>query len=289
MITRSTLLHLRIPFSIFLLPVFLFAVSQIPPGSRENVTLVFFILHFLLYPASNGYNSYFDRDESSIGGLRSPPPVSKNLYRVSLMLDLVALVLGTIISWQFSLMILIYGLVSKAYSHPSVRIKRHALTSWLIAGFFQGFFTFMTTVVGVLEVDFRQLLKPELLTAALLSSLMLWGSFPMTQIYQHQEDRKRGDITLSQRLGLLGTFHFTAVFFLIASAGFIYYFMTYFSISQAIIFLISMLPVITYFGYWYNLVRKDPDKANYDYTMRLNLISSMSLNTCFLLLYFINH
>ena len=123
MISRSTLLHLRIPFSLFLLPIFLFAVSISNNPFLGNVLLVFFILHFLLYPASNGYNSYFDKDEGSIGALKNPPEVSLQLYRVSLLLDGIAILLGFLINWQFVVMIFIYGIVSKAYSHPSIRLK----------------------------------------------------------------------------------------------------------------------------------------------------------------------
>ena len=46
------------------------------PGSVQadiaNAALIFVILHILVYPASNGYNSYMDRDEGSIGGLKNP-------------------------------------------------------------------------------------------------------------------------------------------------------------------------------------------------------------------------
>jgi len=287
MFSRSTLLHLRIPFSLFLLPVFLFAISQIPRGSWETVGLVFIILHLLLYPASNSYNSYFDRDQASIGGLRSPPPVTKDLYWVSLILDLVAVLLGLTVNWPFALMVLIYGLVSKAYSHPAIRLKRYPWISWIVAGFFQGFFTFMMTVTGVHGLN--QTGQPHLLAAALLCSLMLWGSYPMTQIYQHQEDLNRGDVTLSQQLGIPGTFHFTAGLFLAATVGFLVYFKTFFEITHSLIFLGCMLPVVIYFSYWYAVARKDPSKADYHHTMRLNFISSMSLNACFLVLYILNH
>ena len=54
MISRSTLLHLRIPFSFFLLPVYLFALSISNTPAWQNVLFVFFIVHFLLYPATNG-------------------------------------------------------------------------------------------------------------------------------------------------------------------------------------------------------------------------------------------
>ena len=288
MLTRSTLLHLRIPFSIYLLPIFLFALSQVGFTAWPNAVVVFFVLHFLLYPASNGYNSYFDRDESSIGGLRQPPPVNKELYWVSLVLDLIAVLTGLFISWQFSLMLLIYGLVSKAYSHPNIRIKRLPWASWLIAGFFQGWFTFFMVAIGLTENTLIEILKPDLLIAGLLSSMVLWGSYPMTQIYQHQEDKRRGDITLSQRLGIKGTFHFTGLAFLLASAGFIVYFQIYYNMLQAVIFMVCMLPVIVYFSSWYWKVRGNAGLADFDHTMQLNLISSLSLNSCFLILYFLN-
>ncbi len=288
MLSRSTLLHLRVPFSLFLLPVFLFALGQVEHASLTKVLLVFSILHFLLYPASNGYNSYFDRDKSSIGGLRTPPPVSRQLYRTSLALDAIALLIGLLVGWQFVIMLLLYGLVSKAYSHPSIRIKRYPWTSWLVAGFFQGCFTFFMVAVGIAPSNLVGLISPRLFFAGFLCSLVLWGSYPMTQIYQHQEDRNRGDITLSQLLGITGTFHFTAVMFLLASMGFILYFKTFFNMHQAAIFLIGMLPVVIYFGYWYTKVRENPDKADFDHTMKLNLISSMCLNACFLAIYFLN-
>jgi 1,4-dihydroxy-2-naphthoate octaprenyltransferase len=110
---KSTWQHLRIPFSFFLMPVFLFAASISPIEDLGRFVLVFFILHLLLYPASNGYNSYFDKDEGSIGGLKNPPKVSHELYIVSLIFDGLALILGLIISWQFVIMLFIYGAISK--------------------------------------------------------------------------------------------------------------------------------------------------------------------------------
>ncbi|MEM8895006.1 MAG: ubiquinone biosynthesis protein UbiA, partial [Bacteroidota bacterium] len=146
---RSTWLHLRIPFSFFLLPVFLFAVSILDQLDWWLAVIVGVILHIFLYPASNGYNSYFDKDEQSIGGLKNPPKVSKELYWISLLFDGIALAVGLWISWQFAVMLLVYGLVSKAYSHPSIRLKKMPIIGWITAGFFQGYFTFLMVIVGV--------------------------------------------------------------------------------------------------------------------------------------------
>ena len=282
-IRRSTLLHLRIPFSFFLLPVYLFALSVSADYLIGDALLVFFILHFLLYPASNGYNSYFDKDEGSIGGLEHPPPVNRQLYYVSLTLDVVAVGLGMLISWPFVLMLLGYGLVSKAYSHPGVRLKKYAVASWLVAGFFQGFFTFMMVYLGVNRASWAEVAQPMVWIGAALTSLMLWGSYPMTQIYQHEEDTRRGDITLSYRLGILGTFHFTAAVFTLVVVGFFLYYYRWFSVEEGGLFLLFLLPVLGYFVRWYQTVRRNHQHANFQGTMRLNFVSGMCLNAFFLL------
>src|SRR3569623_1449054 len=143
MFSRSSWLQGRIPFSYFLLPVFLFSLAVSPNFNEARLFWVFFIVHFFLYPASYGYNSYFDNDEKSIGGIKNPPPVNKGLYYLSISFDVVAIVLGYIkIGLLFAGMLLIYGLVSKAYSHPAIRLKKYAITGWIITGLFQGFFTF---------------------------------------------------------------------------------------------------------------------------------------------------
>jgi len=288
MFHRSTWLHLRIPFSFFLLPVFLFAVSVSPNLNPQRLLIVFAVLHLFLYPASNSYNSYFDKDEKSIGGLKNPPKVKKELYYVSLVFDLIAIVLALTINLTFALMVFVYGLVSKAYSHPVVRLKKHPWLSWFIAGLFQGLFTFLMAYAGINDFPAFILLKPEVLIPALLSSLILWGSYPMTQIYQHEEDGKRGDRTLSLVLGIRGTFHFTALCFSIGVAAYVLYFNHFFRIEYAFAFLIALLPVLIFFAAWYFQVRKDEKKADYSRTMWLNFISALCLNA-FFIYFFLDH
>ena len=287
MIHRATWLHLRIPFSFFLLPIYLFSLSVSEGFSVESAVAVFFIVHFLLYPASNGYNSYFDKDEGSIGGLEHPPPVQRELYYTSLVLDGAAIAFGLLLNVTFAVMLLVYGLVSKAYSHPAIRLKKYAIGSWLVAGFFQGFFTFLMVYIGVHEETLTNAVQqPEVVIGAALSSLMLWGSYPMTQIYQHDEDARRGDFTLSYKLGIVRTFYFTAVVFGAAALGFWLYYQAWFSIIQAWLFFAFLLPVLIYFFNWYRQVQKDPLQADFHHTMRLNFISGLCLNLFFGLMIF---
>jgi 1,4-dihydroxy-2-naphthoate octaprenyltransferase len=288
MFNKSTWLHLRIPFSFFLLPVFLFAVSVSPNLDPVRLLIVFLTLHLFLYPASNSFNSYFDKDEKSIGGLKNPPKVSKELYYVSLLFDLIAIILAWQINITFAFMVLIYGLVSKAYSHPMIRLKKYAWTSWFIAGLFQGAFTFLMAYSGINDFEISVLWRDHVLYAALLSSLILWGSYPMTQIYQHEEDSGRGDRTLSLLLGIRGTFHFTAVCFSAGVAAFAFFFNAYYDIKYAYIFIFSLLPVLIFFMIWYFRVRRDIDAADYSRTMWLNFISAMCLNI-FFIYFFLDH
>jgi hypothetical protein len=286
MFSRSSWLHLRIPFSFLLLPIFLFSLSVSPNFTGPRLLWVFFILHFLVYPASNGYNSYFDKDDKSIGGLKNPPPVKKGLYFLSLTLDLIAIILAYIkINTTFAVMVLIYGLVSKAYSHPATRIKKYAWTSWIITGIFQGLFTFAMCYVGVNDFEIVQAMRLEVILPGSLTSLMLWANYPITQVYQHAEDRKRGDITLSAKLGITGTFYFAASIFTLAVGGFLFYFRFMFGEKYAWFFLISILPLLGYFFYWFFLIMKEPANADYSHTMRMNFISAIGLNGFFIYLF----
>jgi len=251
---RSTLLHLRFPFSLFLLPVFLFAVAASQAALTLDFWMVFLILHFLVYPASNGFNSYFDKDEGSIGGLERPPKVTKELYLVATLMDIVAIGLSILVSVTFACMIVAYIGVSRAYSHPAIRLKKYPVLGWLITATFPGYFTFLRLIVAITGVHPMDVSVPHHL-AGVRSSLLLFGSYPMTQVYQHDEDRSRGDITISLKLGIQGTFHFTGALFSVATAGFLWYFLTYESMGLVITYLTCSGPVLAYFLWWYLQMR----------------------------------
>ncbi len=286
MLSRSTFLHLRFPFSFFLLPVWLFALTVSPNLDINGIVWSFITIHLLVYPASNGFNSYFDKDEKSIGGLKNPPPVKKELYFTSLLLDALALLLASwFVNVAFALLLFVYGLASKAYSHPAVRLKKYPILGWLTVVFFQGVFTFAMSYIGINRFSWENLWHARVLVPGLLTSLMFFATYPMTQVYQHEEDSKRGDRTLSLILGVRGTFFFAMGFFTIASAGFVYYFLTTYSLYYALVFLATQSPVIFFFLNWLVRVWKDPQQADHTSTMRLNLLSSICLNAFFLYLF----
>jgi 1,4-dihydroxy-2-naphthoate octaprenyltransferase len=285
MIRRATWLHWRVPFSFYLMPVFVLAWSVGGPAEAWRTAVAFAAMHLFLYPASNAYNSYYDKDEGSIGGLEKPPPVDGQLLWSAWALDGIGLLLGALLGWEFAAAMLLYGLVSKAYSHPGIRLKKRAWAGWLTVGIFQGAFAFFMAYMGIFGRGWSVFWEETWLWwPAGLSSAMLLGSYPMTQIYQHDEDARRGDRTISLLLGIRGTFAFTAAAFALASAGFAYFYTAYFHWRYALLFGLLLLPVLAYFLHWAWRAWQRPSAADFRSTMRLNLISACCMNGFYLLM-----
>src|SRR5690349_20205625 len=200
MLLRSTIQLLRFHFSFFLMPVFWFALSQTVKINATNALLIFIILHLLIYPASNGYNSYMDRDTESIGGLEKPPPPSKELYITTIFLDITGLLLSLIISPLFASVMILYIAASKAYSYRGIRIKKLPVTGYLTVIIFQGALTFWLVYYGS-NAD-HSLFVPW--QGMVICALLIGGFYPLTQIYQHQQDLNDDVETLSYKLGYTG-------------------------------------------------------------------------------------
>ncbi|HEY1407052.1 MAG TPA: UbiA family prenyltransferase, partial [Spirochaetota bacterium] len=222
--TKSTLIHLRFPFSYFLMPVFMLSLATSNHVIVWKAVLSFIIIHLFLFTASNGFNSYYDRDTESIGGIEKPPVVTPDLLWVTLLFDLIAVILAFIISPIFSLGIFLYGIGSKLYSWDQVRLKRKPIVSWLAVGFFQGFIIFVLSYGSFDSGGYSGIIHSSVYLPAILCSLFMLGAYPMTQIYQHREDRRRGDRTISMLLGIRGTFILTSIVFLIVLISFVFYY-----------------------------------------------------------------
>ena len=99
---RRAFALLRLPFSLFLMPIFWFGLSALrEPFGWGRAAAAFAILHLLVYPASNGYNSYYDKDEGSIGGLKAPPAVTPELLHLVWLFETLAVVASLLLGWPF--------------------------------------------------------------------------------------------------------------------------------------------------------------------------------------------
>ncbi len=142
-------------------------------------------------------NSAFDRDEADIAYLRSPPPPPPGLFAFGLVLmglgQAGALLLGPGYAAAYAACFAL----SLSYSVPPVRLKAVAGADWIIN--LVGFGA-LTPLAGWLASGVP-LRGPE--TIALLAFAPLFAAlYPLTQLYQLEEDRRRGDRTFAALLGL---------------------------------------------------------------------------------------
>jgi len=286
---KSTVKHLRLPFSFFLMPVFLFALSQAGTINWQTTIIAFVILHLFIFPSSNGYNSYQDRDETSIGGLKHPPKVSKKLFYATLFLDFAGVLCGLFISVYFSLFVLIFVLMSRAYSYRNVRLKKYAVIGFLTVFIFQGAFVYLMAYSAITSFSIREVFTRNNLICMCVASLFIGSVYPLTQIYQHEADKKDGVISISYKLGYTGTFVFSAILFSLATIFLFYYFNFRHQQIALVLFLFIMLPVIVKLMIWFNKVRKDTVNANFENTMTMNLLTSTCMNLYFILLVLNNY
>jgi len=282
-IKKSTLKLLRIPFSLLLMPVFILALSQAANVTLVNVVMSFLIIHLLVYPSSNGYNSYIDKDETSVGGIEHPPQPTQQLFNLSVLMDLGALFLAAIfVNYFFSACILIYIIASRAYSSPQVRLKKYPILGFLTVFIFQGAFTYFMCTIGISGSSFNFNEAGIYILAA--SSFQIAGAYPLTQIYQHQQDLKDGVETLSYKLGYKGTFMFSSIMFIICNLFYYLYFMNTQQLNSFIVIQLFFIPIIIYFAYWFYKVSGNYQEANFKNTMRMNYISAICMNSSFMIL-----
>jgi 4-hydroxybenzoate polyprenyltransferase len=284
MLDKNTIKLLRLPFSLLLMPIFLLALSQINvPFTVLDALIPFLIIHLLVYPASNGYNSYVDRDEGSIGGLEKPPMPTIKLFYVTLIMDFTAIIASFLwVNTAFAVSLLAYILASRAYSSRQIRLKKYPIWGFLVVIVFQGAFTYFMSHLGITK-SFLDINDTTIWILA-ACSFQIAGVYPLTQIYQHQQDLADGVTTISYKLGYKGTFIFSGIMFALCNVCYFLYFNHLNHLSDFFTVQLFFIPIVSFFMYWFLLVLKNTNQANFKNTMYMNLIAAICMNVCFVVL-----
>jgi 1,4-dihydroxy-2-naphthoate octaprenyltransferase len=262
------------------MPVYWFALSQTAQINVPDAILVFCILHLLIYPASNGYNSYMDRDTGSIGGIKNPQQPTKQLFFVTFLLDIISIILSYFISMYFLVAIIAYILASRAYSYRGIRLKKYPVIGYLTVIIFQGGLTFFLVMHGS---SFDKTIHIPFI-ATLTASLLIGGFYPLTQIYQHKQDRDDGVISISSMIGYNGTFIFTAIVYFFAMCSLGFYLISRQQQTNFFIIQIFFIPILVYFFWWFKKVLANTEAANFKNTMQMNMLASFCSNCAFITL-----
>lgn len=258
------------------MPIFLWALCYIPAPFSLRTLSVFLIFHGLVYPASNGYNSLIDQDTAPIGGIAKPPPPPTILGPVTLMMDLTAIFWAGAIDFYFGGLIAFLIGASRLYSAPWPRLKQYPWLSFALVSLLQGAFTFGFALYGM-GLSLSALTQPAVLWSAAICTALVGSAYPLSQVFQHQEDEERGDMTLSRWLGYHKTFLCSEILLGIALLGIIA------TQPRPLLWLFigSMLPSSLYLAYWHRQVRRNKKAASFRHSLRLNLLWALGLNLCF--------
>jgi 4-hydroxybenzoate polyprenyltransferase len=199
------ILHLRPHWQIMLLPLFLWGFLLSAGSAAAGLIsarfwLVLFIFHVLFYGGATALNSYYDRDEGPVGGLWDPPPVTDALLYFGAGVQVLGLVLTFFISRSLFVLALVMGAIGFSYSYPAIRLKARPWTSLLAVSIFQGM---GGTAAGWLfaREDWRTLFSPTALLGFLSAALVITGFYPLTQLYQREQDRQQGVISFAVYAG----------------------------------------------------------------------------------------
>jgi 4-hydroxybenzoate polyprenyltransferase len=160
-------------------------------------------------------NSAFDRDEGDIAYLREPPPPPQRLFVFGLLLMAFGLGVAARLPRGFTTAYTACFLMSLAYSVPPLRLKAVAGADWVIN--MLGFGT-LTPYAGWAATGVP--LDSARLVVLLAFCPLFAALYPLTQLYQFEEDRRRGDNTLGLRLGVRGSLIVSQVGCIIAFALF---------------------------------------------------------------------
>lgn len=142
-------------------------------------------------------NSVFDRDEGDIGYLNAPPPLPRYLLHFSVALLAGGQLLALRLPAGFQIAYAVCFVMSILYSVPPFRFKAVAGVDWVINMW--GFGTL--TPYAAWAATGRPLDVGHSLVLLAFCPLFA-GLYPLTQLYQFDEDRRRGDRTLALILGM---------------------------------------------------------------------------------------
>lgn len=172
-----------------------------------DAVAVFVLLHLCIYGGATAYNSSYDRDSGPVGGMKYPPESSLLERYGGLCLQLFGVAFMGLWGWRLAACAASLVLMGIAYSHPRWRWKARPVLSVVVVAFGQGVVPF---IMGFL---ISAAVQPPVAVwiACAASALLILDTYPLSQIYQIEEDEARGDRTFSVRYGAEFAFDFSRI------------------------------------------------------------------------------
>lgn len=269
----NLIVHLRLHFQLLLAPIFLWGYFLTGATPQRDFWTGFIAFHIFLYSGMTAFNSYYDRDRGPVGGLSKPPPVTQALLPFSIVIQILGAVLAAQVNLIFLVIYLIIFLMGVAYSHPRIRLKKRPIVGLVTVGIGQGVLASLggwvcgqPDLAGFGFLDWIGILAVTLVTI---------GFYPITQIYQIDEDASRGDLTFAAWAGPRKSFAFGIIVQLAAAFLLIYLIAQLMGIVESSLVAVFYLGLLAYTAYWAKNYRRADVLKNFRQVMMINSATSV--------------
>lgn len=267
------LIHLRPHYQLFILSGgYLAGVLLQPEPDFGRAIAHFFSVHLLLFGGATAYNSFHDKDEGPIGGLANPPKMAAWMHPASLIVQIPGLALGV---WQLGLPFAIVYLSSMLffwlYSTPHARWKGHPWLSCVAIAISTGT---NSVLLGHLAAG-GDWTDPRALVGALGVASVLLSMYPVSQLFQIEDDAKRGDRSFASVYGLRGVRRFFAACY---SAGVAVLTVAFWLRDPRLAVVFLVVSVIAFLRVRAELSKIHGQREEYGRVMRLKYVTSGLFN-----------
>lgn len=218
---KNFFIHLRLHYQFLILSGgYLLAGVFVAEPDWNQYWFQFLNVHVLLFGGATAYNSWWDKDDGPIGGLKSPPKMNRWMWPVSMGMQYAGLLWAISIGWYYAIIYAISMLFFWLYSSPVFRWKGKPILSLVAIGvstgtnsFLLGFIAASAPSIGMFHV-----------IIAVGVALVLLSLYPVSQVFQTGEDAERGDQTFAVKFGLKGVKRLFTILFpvgvILISSGF---------------------------------------------------------------------
>jgi len=263
------LLHLRLHYQLFILSGgFLLGGLMADQMNTSQFWLQFLNIHVLLFGGATAFNSYWDKDEGPIGGLKNPPKMTEWMRMASLIMMFLgwlwALFFGVIYFAVYGVSLLLFWL----YSTPLARWKSHPQLSLVAIAVSTGFNSVLLGCIAAGES-----ISLTVIISALGASLILLSLYPVSQIYQMKQDIIRGDRTFAVEYGADGVKFFFIISYLFGMIFFSAGLLQIYPYPAVIFFILGLITGVILLRL---LLRLKGMESEYSSVMKMKFMASLS-------------
>lgn len=192
------LMHLRLHYQLFILSgPYLLGGLYAPGIDWPLFVSQFFVVQILLFGGATAFNSFWDRDTGPVGGLRHPPPMAPWMRWGALGLQWAGLIFSVPMGWTYLGLYTVSLILFWLYSTPWARWKADPHLSLLAVGVSTGLNPFL---LGHLAAGGA--LDGVLVLAGMGAGSMIVSMYPVSQVFQIEDDACRKDVTFAVAYGV---------------------------------------------------------------------------------------